>query len=280
MPEKTTFRLGLAQCTHPSDGDVASLVRRWFSRAADENADLIVFPESLSTPFELDPAAFAQAAEPIDGPLRHAFSEACCEFGMWAIYTVNEKPAPEDRVQDKPFNTAVLMDDRGVMRGSYRKVHLFDTDAAQESEKVQAGSGLFAPVQAPFATLGIAICYDLRFPEVACSAALKGCELMVYPSAWVDGPGKVRQWKSLLAARAIENGMYVAGLSRCDRAFGTAKRDYAGHSCVFDPTGAEIASAALGEELLVTDIDISLVHRMRESVPSLAHRRPDVYQVP
>ena len=107
--------------------------------------------------------------------------------------------------------------------------------------------------------------------------ALAGCDLIVYPAAWVDGPRKVDQWRTLLAARAIENELYVAGLSRCDRDFGSAHRDYAGHSCVFGPLGEEIASAGLDEELLVAAIDTDAIDRARAAMPVLDHRRPELY---
>ena len=141
-----------------------------------------------------------------------------------------------------------------------------------------AGSEFMRPVETPFGRIGVAICYDLRFPEQARAAALAGADLLVYPSAWVDGPRKVDQWRTLLAARAIENELFVAGLSRCDRAFGDAERDYAGHSCIFGPLGDQIAAADHAEEeLLVADIDLSEIAHARAAMPVLDHRREDVY---
>ena len=113
----------------------------------------------------------------------------------------------------------------------------------------------------------------MRFPEQARAAALAGADVMVYPSAWVDGPRKVDQWRTLLAARAVENEFFVAGLSRCDRAFGGAERDYAGNSCVFGPLGGMIAAAeGVEEELVVCAIDPDEVARARAAMPVLDHR--------
>ena len=177
-----------------------------------------------------------------------------------------------------PYNTAVVVDDAGCKRGMYRKTHLFDTDFVKESDKVAAGAELMAPILTPFCSLGVGICYDLRFPELARAAALAGCQVLVYPAAWVDGPRKVAQWRTLLAARAIENEMFVAGLSRCDREFGSARRDYAGHSCVFGPLGEEIATAeGASPELVVADIDVDAIAAARAAMPVLAHRRTDLY---
>lgn len=269
------FKLGLAQCRHPEDDDVLGMVDRWMARAKAEGVDVLVFPESLMTPFDASADEFATQAEPLDGPFCSDVETLAAKHGIWVIYTANEKGA-----DTRPFNTAVVVDDAGMRRAVYRKVHLFDTDFVKESDKVSAGDEFMAPVETPFGRIGVAICYDLRFPEQARAAALAGVDVMVYPSAWVDGPRKVDQWRTLLAARAVENEFFVAGLSRCDRAFGGAKRDYAGHSCVFGPLGETIAEAAgAEEELVIADIDIDAIKRARAAMPILAHLGPDAYEV-
>ena len=276
------FTLGLAQCCHPGDGDVASLAGKWMARARDAGVDMLVFPESFMTPYELDARAFAAAAEPLDGPFCARIDALAARHGLWVAYTVNERAAEAPGGAGgeggcQPFNTAVVVDSEGNRRTAYRKVHLFDTGFTKESEKVRAGAALPVPVDTPFGRVCIAICYDLRFPELARAAALQGCDVLVYTSAWVDGPRKVDQWRTLLRARAIENEMFVAGLSRCDRAFGAAKRDYAGHSCVFGPSGDELASAGVDEALVVAAIDHAEIGAVRAAMPVLAHRRPDLY---
>lgn len=268
-----TFKLGLAQCSHPSDGDVLAMVDAWMARAKDCGVDALVFPESLMTPFDSTADEFAAQAEPLDGPFSKGVDTLAAKHGLWTIYTVNEKSD-----EARPYNTAVVVDDAGAKQAVYRKVHLFDTDFVRESDKVRPGKALMKPVKTPFATIGVGICYDLRFPELARAAALQGADVLVYPSAWVDGLRKVSQWKTLLAARAIENELFVAGLSRCDRAFGEAGRDYAGNSCVFDPMGEVVAQAAgIEEELVVADIDVEDIARTRTAMPVMAHRRPSLY---
>ena len=266
------FKLGLAQCSHPDDGDVLKLVDTWAAHAKGAGVDLLVFPESLMTPFDSTADEFAAQAQPIDGPFCTGVEAIAAKHGLWIVYTANER-----NEQGRPFNTAVVVDDAGAKRAVYRKVHLFDTDFVKESDKVAAGGGFMPPVATPFGNLGVAICYDLRFPEQARSAALAGADIMVYPAAWVDGPRKVDQWRALLKARAIENEFFVAGLSRCDRAFGNAGRDYAGHSCVFGPLGDELASAGSDEQLLAVDIDLDEISRARAAMPVLDHRRPELY---
>ncbi len=267
------FKLGLAQCCHPADGDVLGMVDAWMARAKARGVDVLVFPESLMTPFDSTAEEFAAQAEPLDGPFSTGVDALAAKHGLWTIYTANEKSD-----DTRPYNTAVVVDDSGEKQAVYRKVHLFDTDFVRESDKMRPGSELLAPVKTPFGTIGVGICYDLRFPELARAAALAGADVLVYPSAWVDGPRKVSQWKTLLAARAIENELYVAGLSRCDRAFGEAHRDYAGNSCVFSPLGDVVSKAkGIEEELLVANIDLADIAKARAAMPVLEHRRPDVY---
>ena len=268
------FRLGLAQCCHPENGNVVGMVEAWACRAEAEGVELLVFPESLMTPFDASPEEFATAAEPLDGPFCTAVNEIAAKYGLWMVYTANELNANGK----PPFNTAVVVDEAGTQRAVYRKVHLFDTNFIKESAKVSAGSELICAVEAPFGTFGVCICYDLRFPEQARALAVAGCQLIVYPAAWVDGTHKVNQWRTLLAARAVENEVFVAGLSRCDRAFGAGRRNYAGHSCVFSPLGEELASAELEQELLIADIDFGAVASARAAMPILEHRRVDLYE--
>jgi predicted amidohydrolase len=261
-----TFTIGLAQCKHPANDDVVADARRWAEQAHAACVDLLVFPEAFMTKFDGSLERFIQQAQPANGPFSQAIDALAAEYSLWIAYTINER-APDGGL---PYNTAVISDDAGMQQARYRKVHLFDAQGHRESDRMSAGDALMAPVRAPFATIGLGICYDLRFPEVALHAALDGAQLMIYPSAWVDGPGKIMQWKTLLAARAIENGMFVAGVCSAD-----ANR--IGHSCVFAPDGTLLAEADADAELLTCEIDLDEVSRVRAATPSLTHRRNDCY---
>ena len=260
-----SFSIALAQYRRPEDGDVVASVRRWAHRAVDAQAKLLVFPEALMTKYEGSVERFAEQSQPTDGPFAQAIDSIAAETGLWIAYTMNER-----NNDGLPFNTAVITDDTGSQQALYRKVHLFDAQGERESERMAPGSKFMAPVRAPFAVVGLGICYDLRFPEVARKAALAGAQLMLYPAAWVAGPGKVRQWKTLLAARAIENGMFVAGAGSVD-----ARR--AGHSCVFGPDGSCLAEGGDGEELVTCTVDLEEIDRVRAATPSLEHLRPSCY---
>lgn len=275
------FTLGLAQCRYPKGyawEDAAELVERWCARARDAQVDLLVFPESLMTRYSRKHHAFLEAPQTLDGPFCCSVDALAVRYGMWIAYTLNEvNYQGEDgggaaTREGKPFNTAVLVDGKGVRRGSYRKAHLFDSRFTQESSRMAPGDGLFEPVSTPFGTIGLAICYDLRFPEVARYEALRGCDLFVLPAAWVegDGPRKAEQWKTLLAARAIENQMFVAGAT-------LAGEGLIGQSCVFGPDGSLLAGAGRDEELVVARIDTSGLAALRAATPVFSHRRPALY---
>lgn len=292
------FRLGLAQCTHPADGDVLALVERITHTAAEKSVDLLVFPECLMTPFEKTREDFLASAQPLDGPFASSMAAIAAHHNMWIVFTMNERNEEAEKAEKAkrgegatnqqanapsashvsspdapslPFNTAVVVDSSGACRGVYRKTHLYDALSIRESDRMAHGDELFEPIDTPFCTLGLGICYDLRFPEVARAAALAGCELFVLPAAWVDGPHKSAQWKTLLAARAIENEMYVAGLSRADE-------KYVGESRVVNPLGETVAEASGKSSMLViAEVDPAHVHATREGMPILSHRRPTLY---
>lgn len=265
-----TYTLALAQCVHPADGNVVAQVRSYARQAADQGADLLVFPESLMTPYEKEKGAFLAEAEPLNGPFALAVDAIAQEYGLWMVYTVNEKNQREGAANRNPFNTAVVVDPAGKKQGVHRKTHLFDTDFTKESDRMASGDALFTPIDTPFCRLGVGICYDLRFPEVARHAALAGANLMLYPAAWVDGPGKADHWRTLLRARAIENEMFVAGVCRAD-----AGR--IGQSLVAGPRGEVIAQAGRRQQLLVTKVDNAEIETVRAAMPVFDHRRPELY---
>ena len=258
--------IGLAQTCHPADGDVVSLVREYACKAREASVDLLVFPECLMSRYESSLGDFLAQSQPLDGDFPRAVAEIAREHGLWIVFTMNELNGKGGL----PYNTAVVVDDEGVQRGVYRKVHLFDSETTRESERMAPSDALFDPIDTPFGRLGLAICYDLRFPEVARHAALHSCDLLVYPSAWVAGPDKVRHWEALLAARAIENELFVAGVCRAD--YG-----YIGNSMLVGPDGVVRARADETEGLTVARIDSSDLERVRRRIPVLEHRRPDVY---
>ncbi len=261
------YQIALAQCGYPADGSVLAQVSSFCAKAAERGARLLVFPEDLMSSARLTPSELRSIAQPLDGTFVTGIREAARQYGLWVVFTCYEVNGDA-----APHNTAVVVDDAGEVRATYRKCHLYDAHGVRESERNTAGDQLFAPVDTPFGRLGLAICYDLRFPEVARAAAVAGCDLLAFPSAWHDGPEKLAHWRTLLRARAIENELFVVGVCK-------AGERYAGHSLVADPLGRVLAEASgKGEELLTCEVDRAAVASARDAMPVLAHRRPELYR--
>ena len=264
--------IGLAQSGYPQDGDVLAQVEAFAGKAAEAGVQLLVFPENLMSPRPLEAPELRELAEPLDGPFARALAKTAQTHGLWIVFTQYEtNPAG-----GPPFNTAVVVDQQGTRRGSYQKCHLYDAHDVRESDRMSAGASLCAPITTPFGTLGLGICYDLRFPELARAAAVAGCDLVLFPACWHDGPHKRRHWETLLRARAIENECFVAGICH-------AGEKYVEQSMVVDPLGCDLELLAHPVEghpqdkLLVAELDLAAVGQARDAMPILAQRRPWLY---
>lgn len=266
------YTIGLAQSAYPQNDDVLAQARGFAMRAKEAGCDLVVFPENFMWPRKLVTEEVKRLAEPLDGPFVQGMASVMREAGMWAVFTINERR--EDG--GLPYNTAVAMDGDGLVAGSYRKCHLYDALGVRESDRLSAGEQLPEPVHTPFCTIGLQVCYDLRFPEPARAAALDGCDLLVYPSAWHTGRCKADQWETLLRARAIENELFVAGVCRSGKGF-------VGRSLVADPMGRIVVQGGPANKpegldaLVVCSINSDLVRSTRANMSILDHRRPQLY---
>src|SRR6516165_570340 len=233
----------------------AERVRAALTSAAEQGADLAVFPEATQVRFGSDLQA---AAEPLDGPF--------CSG-----------PAAAGRV----YNTAVAFDDRGELVASYRKLHLFDAFGHRESEFVAPGS---APVLCALAGVrtGLEICYDVRFGELSRALAVAGASLLVLPAAWAAGPFKEEHWVTLVRARAIENTVWVVAVGQVPDPSEPATRAATGigRSMLVDPLGVVRLDLGPSAGVAVGSVDAGLIDTVRATVPSLANRRDDVFGGP
>jgi predicted amidohydrolase len=166
---------------------------------------------------------------------------------------------------ERPFNTLAVVDADGL-RASYRKIHLYDSFGYRESDRLSAGPVEPVLVDVDGIRVGLMTCYDLRFPELARELVARGAELLVAPSAWVAGAGKVHHWRTLVTARAIENTAYVA-------AVGQPGPRYTGHSLVVGPTGELVAEVGDGDHVLTASVSSEDLARARQENPSLLNRR-------
>ena len=222
-------------------------------------ADLVVFPEAFARDFGEAGSDVSAAAEPLDGPfahhLAHVADAAACTV-VAGMFEMSDDPA-------RPYNTLVV---GGASRAAYRKIHLYDSFGYRESDRLTGGP--LEPVVVDVAgwQVGLMTCYDLRFPELARRLVDAGAEVVVVPAAWLPGERKVEHWRTLLAARAIENTCFVVGA-------GQPEPRYSGHSAVFGPMGETLAAAGGEEETLAVTLDRADLLAARRTNPSLANRR-------
>ncbi|MBI4704444.1 MAG: carbon-nitrogen hydrolase family protein [Deltaproteobacteria bacterium] len=269
-----SFTIALIQMRVEEDRD-ANLARAaaLLEQAAQRGAALAVLPEMFTCPYEL--GRFPAYAEPLaDGPCGRLLSASAARLRLH----VAGGSFPERR-DGKIFNTATLWGPAGELLLVHRKVHLFDVNipggiAFQESACLSAGDEI-AATHTELGVLGLAICYDLRFPEVFRALAIGGAEIVILPGAFNTTTGPAH-WEPLLRARAIENTCYVAACSPAPTA--TGSYPCWGHSLLADPYGEIIVDAGREEQVVTAAIDAERLAQVRRALHVLAQRRPDAYR--
>ncbi|HOD85294.1 MAG TPA: nitrilase-related carbon-nitrogen hydrolase [Methanoculleus sp.] len=241
---------------------VLDAVARMADEAAGRGASLICFPEQFVTGWSPDVAP--GAGEPLDGPLATAFSHIAERCGIAVAGSIIESS-----VGCRPKNTVVVTGADAKLMAAYAKIHLFSPDG--EDRAYEAGDRI-ATFTLDGTVFGLAVCYDLRFPELFRIYALAGAECVLVPAAWPCS--RHSHWETLLPARALENRYYVAGVNTPGMPGGAC----CGGSLAADPDGAIIGRCGAGEEILTVEIDPAAVHDARSSLPSLSDRRSDLYQ--
>jgi predicted amidohydrolase len=244
------------------------VAERLVRAAAADDAELVALPEKWN--LLAGGEALLAGAEALDGPSLTAARAWAADLGIHLL-----AGSISERGEEKAANTSVLIGPDGEDLAVYRKIHMFDVDAGgvsyRESTHERPGEEI---VTAPLGdlTLGMAVCYDLRFPELFRVLALRGARLVVLPSAFTTATGR-DHWEVLLRARAIEDQVFLLAPNQV----GTAPPhfDSFGHSAIVDPWGRLLA--ADGEGFIAADLDLAEQDRIRAELPSLANRRPQAY---
>src|SRR3954449_13525834 len=243
--------------------------------AAAEGAELVVLPEKWTVLGP--PGAIRSSAEPLDGPALTAAAGWARELGIHLVAGSIPEIVPD---QDKLANTSVLFGPDGKQRAIYRKIHMFDVEVGdveyRESAIEQSGDQISVG-EAGGVMVGLTICYDLRFPELYRILALRGARVIAVPSAFTERTGR-DHWEILIRARAIEDQVFVIAAGQ----IGFAPPHYRsyGRSMIVDAWGVVMAQAADTECFVSADLDFTIQNEMRNSLPSLSHRRPDAYRWP
>lgn len=250
------------------------------------NADLIVFPELVTTPYfcKINDQSFFDLAEPVTGKTFQYFSEKAKAAGVYIILPIFEKDASEGRVEY--YNTAVVIGSDGSLVGSYRKTHIpklcLSTLTTDETLYFKRGTS-YPVFEIKGYKVGILICFDRSFPEAARALALQGAELIVIPTA-AGGEERKNAWLSECQARARENGLYVVGVNKAgDEVITTQSEEvqssFFGLSCGFGPDGVAVVPNLDSEpwQMLSLEVDRQKVKECREKLNFLDFLQGDLY---
>ena len=242
--------------------------------AAQNKSDLVILPEMFNCPY--DNNKFREYAEEKENSeTLKAIKEAANELDLYIV--AGSIPELDG---DKLYNSSFIFNGNGEIIGSHRKMHLFDIDIVgkisfKESSTLSAGNQITV-IDTELCKIGVAICYDIRFPELLRIMTLKGSELIVIPGAFnmTTGPA---HWETLIRARAMDNQLYLAAASPARN----EKLSYVayGNSMVADPWGKVLARAGDKEEIIYADINLSKVKEVRAELPLLKNRREDIYSL-
>ncbi len=270
--QRESFRAGLVQMCSGRDvdrnvADAIALIRE----AAGKGARYVQTPE-ITTLMEMERPRLLAALRPEEGnPAIYHFASLARELRLWlhigsmAVLLGNGKIA----------NRSLLLSPEGTVQARFDKIHMFDVElpggeSYRESRSYQAGSAAVL-ADLPWATLGLTVCYDLRFPHLYRALAKAGADVLAIPSAFTRQTGEAH-WNVLVRARAIENGAFVLAAAQAGRH--ESGRETYGHSLIVSPWGEVIAEAGAEVGVIVADIDPGEVRKARQRIPSLDHDRP------
>ena len=271
----TSIKLALCQMNVIDDKDEnLKTASSMIARSVDENADFIVLPEMFNCPYSNDKFIEYQEAEN-DSQTLDLISELARKNHVYIL--AGSIPEKED---EKLFNTSYLFNREGKIIAKHRKMHLFDIDVKdkitfKESNVLTPGDD-FTIADTEFGKIGIGICYDVRFPELARVMVENGALALFYPGAFnmTTGPA---HWELLFRSRALDNQVFCIGVAPALNK--NANYHSYGHSIIANPWGEVIAQAGQKEELIISEINLDEIKKIREELPLLKNKREDLYEV-
>ncbi|HSD68826.1 MAG TPA: carbon-nitrogen hydrolase family protein [Woeseiaceae bacterium] len=240
--------------------------------AAAEDCRLAVLPENFAFVGAADHDKLAHAEEEGTGPVQDYLRDAARRYGLWII--AGSLPLRSGQA-DRCFGASMAFDERGELRGCYRKMHLFDVDLPEQQESYRESASMAhgaepVTIDTVIGRLGMSICYDVRFPELYRRLTDDGAVAFSIPAAFTSVTGAAH-WQVLLRARAIENLAYVIAPGQ----FGqhpNGRRTY-GHTLIVDPWGRVLAEQDSGEGVVMATLETAMPGRLRQEFPALQHRR-------
>ncbi|KAJ2558863.1 Carbon-nitrogen hydrolase [Coemansia sp. RSA 1933] len=245
--------------------------------AARRGAQMVFLPEASD--FIADSRDLTtQLAQGMDGEFMKEIQQAAKDNGIWVSIGIHEQPP----TNEMPYNTNAVVSSDGTLVSVYRKLHMFDVNVKDgprliESTTTTRGSSLPEIVASPVGRLGSAVCYDLRFPELAQALRLRGAQVLSFPSAFTELTGAAH-WEILMRARAVETQTYVFGAAQIGRH--NSRRSSYGDALIVDPWGTVLARCArnTNEPTLATaEINLDYLDKIRREMPVFDHKRSDLF---
>ncbi|MDD4779404.1 MAG: carbon-nitrogen hydrolase family protein [Tissierellia bacterium] len=242
-------------------------------KVSREGADIAILPEMFCCPY--DNAFFKEYGEEENGPAYRALSDAARDNNIYVVGgTIPELDG------DKVYNTSYVFDRGGKQIGKHRKMHLFDIDIEggqyfKESDVLSSGTEVTV-FDTEFCKIGLAICYDIRFPELSRLMVLEGAEVIIVPGAFnmTTGPA---HWETLFKGRALDNQVFTIGVAPA-RDYESSYHSY-GNSIVVSPWGEIINKLNESEGYIIQEIDLNIVYKVRKELPLLKHMRNEIYSL-
>ncbi|OAA82824.1 carbon-nitrogen hydrolase family protein [Clostridium ljungdahlii] len=245
-------------------------------QATDKGADIVVLPEMFNCPYDIKNFREYAEAEYCYGDTLEMLSSVSREKRILLI----GGSIPELDHKGNVYNTSFVFNKDGNLIGKYRKIHLFDIDIKNKmtfkESKVLTPGNKITIIDTKWGKIGIAICYDIRFPELIRLMALNGAKIIFIPAAFnmTTGPD---HWQLLFRSRAVDNQIYIAGISPA-RDINYSYVAY-GHSLVVNPWGTITDILDEKEGILISELDLDYINDVRESLPIIKNRRKDIYDL-
>jgi len=272
MAEKRTKLAAVQMATGPNVSANLLETDRLVAEAADGGAGLVVLPENFAFMGKQDKDQRVLCETEDDGPLQEFLSRTARKYGVWLVGGTIPMAAGDSH---KVRAACLLYDDNGKRVARYDKIHLFDVHLVEaderyiESATIEPGDQVVV-VDSPFGRLGLAVCYDLRFPELFRAMLDSGVDVLTIPASFTAITGKAH-WEVLVRARAIENLAYVVAAAQ--GGYHINGRETHGYSMIVDPWGSVLAQVPRGNGTASCILDRDYQNTVRRTFPALTHRR-------
>ena len=246
---------------------------RLIAEAVNAGAKLVALPENFALMGQHELDKIEQKEQDGSGPIQDFLANTAKKYTVWIV--AGTIPIADPDNDNKVMAACLIYNEQGERVARYDKIHLFDVhvpgsdEVYRESDSISQGNSPLV-IDSPFGKLGIAVCYDLRFPELIRTMQEQGMEVLILPSAFTEKTGAAH-WELLLRARAVENLCYVIAPNQ--GGFHVNGRQTYGHTMVIDPWGTVLDCKKTNAGFVIADIDLARLHKTRESFPVLQHRQ-------